>query len=228
LEKTLSANSAGGVIRDFGNEYVLRGMARTTDLEELGSTFIKTVNGNPVVLSDVAEVVIGSAVKMGDASQNATPAVILAVSKQPNINTLNVTRNIEQNLAELQRTLPPDVKMDTRIFRQADFIEASVRNVGRALIEGAIFVIIILYLFLGSFRTTIISVVTIPLSLLATVIVFALFRDEYQHMTLGGMCIAIGVIVDDAIVDVENVYKRLRQNYMLSESRAGISLYCRV
>jgi len=216
--RSLSANSAGGVIRDFGNEYVLRGMARTTDLEELGSTFIMTVNGNPVVLSDVAEVVIGSAVKMGDASQNATPAVILAVSKQPNINTLNVTRNIEQNLAELQRTLPPDVKMDSRIFRQADFIEASVKNVGRALIEGAIFVIIILYLFLGSFRTTIISVVTIPLSLLATVIVLHFLGMNINTMTLGGMCIAIGVIVDDAIVDVENVYKRLRQNYMKNKA----------
>jgi CzcA family heavy metal efflux pump len=216
--RTLSANSAGGVIRDFGNEYVLRGMARTTNLDELSSTFLKTVNVNPVVLSDVAEVVIGSAVKMGDASQNATPAVILAVSKQPNINTLNVTRNIEQNLAELQKTLPSDVKMDTRIFRQADFIEASVKNVGRALIEGAIFVIIILYLFLGSFRTTIISVVTIPLSLLATVIVLHFLGMNINTMTLGGMCIAIGVIVDDAIVDVENVYKRLRQNYMKSKA----------
>lgn len=216
--RTLSANSAGGVIRDFGNEYVLRGIARTTDLDELGSTFIMTVNGNPVVLSDVAEVVIGSAVKMGDASQNATPAVILAASKQPNINTLNVTQNIEQNLAELQKTLPSDVKMDTRIFRQADFIEASVKNVGRALIEGAIFVIIILYLFLGSFRTTIISVVTIPLSLLATVIVLHFLGMNINTMTLGGMCIAIGVIVDDAIVDVENVYKRLRQNYILPKA----------
>ena len=216
--RTLSANSAGGVIRDFGNEYVLRGMARTTNLDELSSTFLKTVNGNPVVLSDVAEVVIGSAIKMGDASQNATPAVILAVSKQPNINTLNVTRNIEQNLAELQKTLPSDVKMDTRIFRQADFIEASVKNVGRALIEGAIFVIIILYLFLGSFRTTIISVVTIPLSLLATVIVLHFLGMNINTMTLGGMCIAIGVIVDDAIVDVENVYKRLRQNFMLPKA----------
>jgi CzcA family heavy metal efflux pump len=218
IGRTFSTNSAGGVIRDFGNEYVLRGMARSNDLEELGSTFIKTVNGNPVVLSDVAEVVIGSAVKMGDASLNAAPAVILAVSKQPNINTLNVTQNIEQNLAELQKTLPPDVKMDTRIFRQADFIEASVRNVGRALIEGAIFVIVILYLFLGSFRTTVISVVAIPLSLLATVIVLYFLGMNINTMTLGGMCIAIGSIVDDAIVDVENVYKRLRQNYMKPSS----------
>lgn len=213
IGKTFSTNSAGGVIRDFGNEYVLRGMARTTDLDDLGSTYIKTVNGKPVVVSDVAEMVIGSAVKMGYASQDAKPAVILAVSKQPNINTLNVTENIERNLAELQKTLPTDVKMDTRIFRQADFIEASVNNVGRALIEGAIFVVIILFLFLGSFRTTIISVIAIPLSLLGTVIVLYLLGMNINTMTLGGMCIAIGSLVDDAIIDVENVYKRLRQNH---------------
>jgi CzcA family heavy metal efflux pump len=214
IGKTFSTNSSGGVIRDFGNEYVLRGMARTTNLEELGSTFVKTVNGSPVVVSDVAEVVIGSAVKMGYASQDAKPAVILAVSKQPNINTLNVTENIERNLAELQKTLPADVKMDTRIFRQADFIESSVNNVGRALLEGAVFVIIILFLFLGSFRTTVISVVAIPLSLLATVIILYFLGMNINTMTLGGMCIAIGSLVDDAIVDVENVYKRLRQNHM--------------
>ena len=213
IGKTFSTNSSGGVIRDFGNEYVLRGMARTTDLEELGSTFIKTVNGNPVVVSDVAEVVVGSAVKLGYASQNAVPAVILAVSKQPNINTLNVTEKIESNLAELHKTLPPDVKMDTRIFRQADFIEASVSNVGRALIEGAVFVVIILFLFLSSFRTTVISVIAIPLSLFGAVIVLYFLGMNINTMTLGGMCIAIGSLVDDAIIDVENVYKRLRQNH---------------
>jgi len=160
--RTMSANSTGGVIRDYGNEYALRGMARTNDLDQLGGTYIRTVNGRPVVVSDVAEVVIGSAVKMGHASQNGKPAVILSISKQPNINTLNVTKNIEENLQELQKALPADVKMDTRIFRQADFIEASVRNVGSALLEGALFVIIILFLFLSSFRTTVISVVAIP------------------------------------------------------------------
>lgn len=210
---TFSTNSAGGVIRDFGNEYVLRGMARTNNLDELGSTYIKTVNGNPVVVSDVAEVVIGSAVKMGHASQDAKPAVILAVSKQPNINTLNVTENIEGNLAEIQKSLPADVKMDTKIFRQADFIEASVNNVGRALLEGALFVVIILFLFLGSFRTTVISVIAIPLSLLGAVIVLYFLGMNINTMTLGGMCIAIGSLVDDAIIDVENVYKRLRQNH---------------
>ena len=212
--KSLSINSVGGVVRDFGNEYALRGMARTNDLDELGSTYIKTTDGMPVVLSDVAEVVVGSAIKMGYASHNAEDAVILSISKQPNINTLEVTRNIEHNLAEIQKSLPPDVKMDTRIFRQADFIEASVSNVARALIEGAIFVIIILFLFLGSFRTTVISVIAIPLSLLGTLIVLHILGMNINTMTLGGMCIAIGSLVDDAIIDVENVYKRLRQNYL--------------
>ena len=211
--RTISANSSGGVLREYGNEYVLRGMARTNDWEELGATFIKMVKGKPVVVSDVAEIVIGSAVKMGYASQNATPSVIISISKQPNINTLKVTENIEQNLSEIQKSLPSDVKMNTKIFRQADFIESSVNNVGSALLEGAIFVMIVLFLFLGSFRTTLISVVAIPLSLLGTVIVLYLFGMDINTMTLGGMCIAIGALVDDAIIDVENVYKRLRQNF---------------
>jgi len=212
--KTLSTNSTGGIIRDFGNEYALRGMARTNDLEELGETYVKTRNGRPVVLSDVAEIVIGTPVKMGHASQNAKPSVILAISKQPNINTLNVTERIEYNLAEIQKTFPADVRMDTKIFRQADFIEASVNNVGIALMEGAIFVIIILFIFLASFRTTIISVIAIPLSLFGTLIVLYLLGMNINTMTLGGMCIAIGSLVDDAIIDVENVYKRLRQNHI--------------
>ncbi len=217
--RTLSVNSSGGVVRDYGNEYSLRGMARTSDLEELGATYIKTVNGRPVVISDVAEVIVGSAVKMGHASQNAQPSVILSVSKQPNINTLNVTENIERNLQEIQKSLPPDVKMDTKIFRQADFIEASVNNVGRALLEGALFVVIILFSFLGSFRTTVISVIAIPLSLLGSIIVLSLFGMNINTMTLGGMCIAIGSLVDDAIIDVENVYKRLRQNHQKPEEQ---------
>ena len=217
--RTFSVNSTGGVIRDYGNEYALRGMARTNNLEELGATFIKTVNGRPVVVSDVAEVVVGSAVKMGHASQNGRPAVILSISKQPNINTLNVTENIERNLAEIAKSLPADVRMDTKIFRQADFIEASVNNVGRSLLEGAIFVIVILFLFLGSFRTTVISIIAIPLSLLGTVIALNLLGMNINTMTLGGMCIAIGSLVDDAIIDVENVYKRLRQNHR--KPRAG-------
>lgn len=212
--QSMCVNSVGGVVRDFGNEYALRGMGRTTDLEELSKTYIKTINDKPVVVSDVAEVVLGSAVKMGFASLNAEDAIILSISKQPNINTLEVTKNIERSLREIKKSLPEDVKMDTKIFRQADFIEASVSNVARALVEGAVLVIVILLLFLGSFRTTLISVIAIPLSLLGSFIVMHLLGMNINTMTLGGMCIAIGSLVDDAIIDVENVYKRLRQNHL--------------
>ena len=215
LGNEISDNSVGGIIRDYGNEYALRGIARTSDLDELGSTLVSMHNGHPVRLSDVAEVRVGSAPKLGYASCNAHPAVILSISKQPNINTLRVTENIERNLDNIAKTLPPDVTMNTKIFRQADFIESSVGNVGKALLEGALFVIIVLFLFLGSFRTTLISIIAIPLSLLGTVLCLYLLGYEINTMTLGGMCIAIGSLVDDAIIDVENVYKRLRQNHQL-------------
>ncbi len=221
--KSFSVNSSGGVIRSHGNEYALVGMGRTSDLEQLGESFIKMNGDSPVTLNDVAEVKLGSAVKMGHASRNASPAVILSISKQPNINTLEVTEKIEENLGEIAKSLPSDVKLDTRIFRQADFIETSVNNVGEALIEGAIFVIIILFIFLNSLRTTVISIVAIPLSLLGTVIVLHLLGMNINTMTLGGMCIAIGSLVDDAIIDVENVYKRLRQNHALpKEERRSV------
>ena len=210
---SISQNSTGGVIRQFGNEYVVRGIARTSNLESLGNTFIKLKNGKPIKVRDVAEVVIGSDVKMGYASENAKPAIIISISKQPNINTLNVTEQIEQNLAILKNTLPPDVIIDTKIFRQADFIETSVNNVFRALLEGGVFVIIILFIFLGNFRTTIISLTAIPLSLLGAILVLKLLGLNINTMSLGGMAIAIGSLVDDAIIDVENVYKRLRQNH---------------
>lgn len=215
---SMSSNSNGGVLRDYGNEYALRGIARTNSIDELKNTYIKTVNGSPILLSDVAELKIGSAVKMGHASMNGKPAVIISVSKQPHINTLEVTENIERNLEEIRKTFPADVKMDSEIFRQADFIEASVNNVSKALLEGALFVIIVLFLFLGSGRTTIISVVAIPLSLLGTIIVLHYLGMNINTMTLGGMAIAIGSLVDDAVIDVENVYKRLRQNYRLPET----------
>ena len=160
--RSLGSNSTGGVIRQFGNEYALRGMARTCDIDALGATPVKTVDGRPVVLSDVADVRIGCAVKMGHASQNAAPAVILSVSKQPNINTLNVTERIEANLANISKSLPADVRMDTKIFRQADFIETSIDNVGRALAEGAVFVILILFVFLNSYRTVSYTHLTLP------------------------------------------------------------------
>ncbi len=211
----ISQNSSGSAVRQYGNEYAVRGMARTADVEELGNSYIKSNNGRPVRLRDVAEVRIGSAIKMGHASQNALPAIIMSVSKQPNTNTLELTKSIEENLQELQKTLPPDVVLDTKIFRQADFIETSVNNVQNALIEGGIFVVIILFLFLGSFRTTIISLLAIPLSLLGAILVLKAMGLNINTMSLGGMAIAIGSLVDDAIIDVENVYKRLRQNKQL-------------
>ena len=218
LERTctsLSVNSEGGLIRDRGNEYALRGIGRTTDIGELSASLVKMTDDGPVCLRDVATVRTGSAVRLGNASMNAKDAVIISVSKQPDINTLKVTRAIEKSVAQAAESLPSDITVDTHIFRQADFIQASVGNVGRALLEGAIFVILILFLFLGNFRTTVISVIAIPVSLLATLIVLFALGMDINTMTLGGMCIAIGSLVDDAIIDVENVYKRLRQNHKL-------------
>lgn len=214
----MSSNANGGIVREFGNEYVVRGIARTFQLDELGHTFIKLHDEQPVYVDDVAEVKLGSAVKMGYASQNAKPAVILSISKQPNTNTLKLTERIEANLAELSETLPDDVVLDTAIFQQADFIERAVKNVQDALLEGAVFVIIILFLFLGSLRTTFISLLAIPLSLLGAVLVLSLFGFSINTMSLGGMAIAIGSLVDDAIIDVENVFKRLRENRQKEEA----------
>lgn len=210
--RSISQNSTGGVLREYGNEYVVRGLARTSNLEELGNTYVKSVNGKPVRINDVAEVKIDGAPKMGYASGNAKPAIIISISKQPNANTLEVTKHIEENLASLEKNLPADVHIDTKIFRQADFIETSVQNVQYALLEGAIFVVIILFLFLGSFRTTLISLLAIPISLLGAILVMKYLGLNINTMSLGGMAIAIGSLVDDAIIDVENVYKRLRQN----------------
>lgn len=213
--EAMSVNVGAGVVRDFGNEYNLRGMGRSNDVVELGSIIVKATETTVVRVADVADVVVAPAVKQGYASQNATPSIILSISKQPGINTLNVTQNIERNLESIAKSLPADVQLDTKIFRQADYIQASVNNVGRSLIEGAVCVIFILFLFLTSVRSTIISLLAIPLSLLGTVIVLYLLGMDINTMTLGGMCIAIGSLVDDAIIDVENVYKRLRENHAL-------------
>ena len=215
---SMCVNVGAGVVRDFGNEYNLRGMGRSNDVDELGSTVVK-VNGDVSVrVADVADVVIAPAVKQGYASMNGTPAIILSISKQPNVNTLSVTQNIERNLEDIAKSLPADVRLDTKIFRQADYIQSSVNNVGSSLIEGAICVILVLFLFLTSLRSTFISLLAIPLSLLGTVIVLYLLGMDINTMTLGGMCIAIGSLVDDAIIDVENVYKRLRENHRLPKT----------
>ena len=209
---SMSVNVGAGVLRDHGNEYNLRGMGRSNNVEELGNTLVKMNADAPVRIADVAEVVIAPAVRQGYASQNGAPAVILSISKQPGINTLSVTENVERNVAAIAKSLPADVRLDTKIFRQADYIQASVNNVGQSLVEGALCVVLVLFLFLTSMRTTVISVLAIPLSLLGTMIVLYLLNMDINTMTLGGMCIAIGSLVDDAIIDVENVYKRLREN----------------
>lgn len=218
LEEAVSAmsvNVGAGVVRDYGNEYNLRGMGRTNNIEELGNTLVKMNGDAPVRVADVAEVVVAPAVRKGYAAQNGEPSIILSISKQPGINTLDVTRNIERNIESIARSLPADVSLDTKIFRQADYIQSSVNNVGQSLVEGAVCVVLVLFIFLASFRTTVISILAIPLSLLGTVIVLHLLGMDINTMTLGGMCIAIGSLVDDAIIDVENVYKRLRENSRL-------------
>ncbi len=220
---SMSVNIGAGVVRDFGNEYNLRGMGRSNDLSELGSTVVKAGDGAVVRVADVADVVVAPAVKQGYAAQNGDPSVILSISKQPGINTLDVTENIERNLESIVQSLPADVEVDTRIFRQADYIQASVNNVGSSLIEGAICVILVLFLFLMSLRSTVISLLAIPLSLLGTIIVLYLLGMDINTMTLGGMCIAIGSLVDDAIIDVENVYKRLRENHALPKEQRNSS-----
>jgi CzcA family heavy metal efflux pump len=214
---TMSDNSSGGVFREYGNEYSVRGVARTARPDEMAHSLIKQVDGKPVCVGDVADVKVAPAVKYGYGSENGQPAVVMSVTKQPGANTLEVTREIERNLSDLKKSLPSDVQVDTHIFRQADFIQTSISNVERALIEGSILVVIVLFLFLGNFRTTVISLLAIPMSLLATVIALKLLGLNINTMSLGGMAIAVGSLVDDAIIDVENVYKRLRQNRLLPE-----------
>ena len=222
--EAMSVNIGAGVLRDFGNEYNLRGMGRSNDVAELGSSVVKATESSVVRVADVADVVVAPAVKQGYASQNGTPSIILSISKQPGINTLSVTQNIERNLESIAKSLPADVVLDTKIFRQADYIQASVNNVGSSLIEGAVCVILVLFLFLTSIRSTVISLLAIPLSLLGTVIVLYLLGMDINTMTLGGMCIAIGSLVDDAIIDVENVYKRLRENHALPKEQRKTTL----
>ena len=208
-------NVSGGFLNEHGQEYLIRGLARTNVLEDIGNTLIKMQDGHPIKVNDVATVKIGTAPKIGDGSYRGEKAVILTVTKQPNINTLDLTEKIRTSLDDLKETLPEDVKIHTDIFEQAKFIQTSVNNVQKALIEGGLFVVIILFVFLMNYRTTIISVLAIPLSLLVAVLVMKWLGISINTMTLGGMTIAIGSLVDDAIIDVENVYKRLRENSCL-------------
>jgi CzcA family heavy metal efflux pump len=205
-------NAAGGFMYEHNQEYVIRGIGRTSDVREMGNSVIKMRGGLPVKISDVAEVRIGAAPKIGDGSLRGKPAVILTVMKQPNTNTLELTEKVDQAVTDLAKSLPPDVHLNTRIFRQADFIQASVHNVQRTLLEGSLFVVVILFLFLMNIRTTLISLLAIPISLLVAILALRAFGYSINTMTLGGMAIAIGDLVDDAIIDVENVLRRLKEN----------------
>jgi CzcA family heavy metal efflux pump len=205
-------NAAGGFMSEYSNEYIVRGIGRTSDLNELGRSLIKTVNGSPVKIEDVAEIKIGSAIKIGDGSLKGNPAVIMTVMKQPGTNTLELTDKIDKALVNLKKTLPADLVIDTKIFRQADFINASIGNIQKTLIEGSLFVILILFLFLMNWRPTFISLIAIPVSLITAILTLKWLGFTINTMSLGGMAIAIGALVDDAIIDVENVFRRLKEN----------------
>ena len=214
----MNLNANGGVLYEYGNEYIVRGVIAETDAAEMGRAVVKaaTSGGRPVLLEDIADVRIGAKVpKLGTASERGKPAVLLTVTKQPATSTLELTAKLEAALTDLQKNLPADVCVSTDIFRQSRFIESSIGNVRKSLVEGSIFVVIVLFLFLANVRTTVISLITLPLSLVMSLLVLHYMGLTINTMSLGGMAIAIGSLVDDAIVDVENVYRRLHENRAL-------------
>lgn len=214
----MNNNASGGVLYEYGNEYLIKGDISTNDIEELGATVIKSDENGVVRLDDVAEIATGAQQpKLGLASLNTKPAVLLTVTKQPAVGTIELTEKIDEQLEQLKSTLPADVKVSTDIFRQSDFIANSIGNLQESLFVGAIFVIVILFFFLMNVRTTLISLVALPLSIIVTVLVLHFMGLTINTMSLGGIAIAIGSLVDDAIVDVENVYKRLRENLKKKE-----------
>lgn len=212
--KGMNQNASGGTLYEYGNEYIVRGLLSTNEIDELKKAVVKTSeNGLPITLDAVADVRIGPKTPvLGVASNDGKPAVLLTVTKQPNTNTLALTGRLDNALDELKANLPADVKVNSQIFRQSRFIESSLDNVKKSLIEGAIFVIIVLFIFLMNWRTTIISLISIPLSIVFSLLAIRWMGLTINTMSLGGIAIAIGSLVDDSIVDVENVFKRLRQN----------------
>lgn len=210
--KASNVNTSGGFLNQYGNQYILKGNGRVHAVEHLEEAVLKSGGGQTVKIKDVAEVQIGFADKIGDGSLNANPAVIMTISKQPEVNTLELTQRLDAAIADLSTVLPPGVSIQSHIFRQSDFIEASIANLNQTLLEGACFVVLVLFVFLMNWRTPFISLLAIPISLLVSIIVLKLLGYTINTMSLGGMAIAIGALVDDAIIDVENVFKRLREN----------------
>ena len=221
----LSRNSNGGVLNQYGNEYIIRGMLSTTSADDMGKAVVKTAGGNPILLEHVANVRTGAKTpKMGVASERGKPAVLMTVTKQPSTNSLELTERLDKAIAEIQTQLPADIHLSTDSFRQARFIEGSIDNIRKALFEGAFFVVVVLFFFLMNVRTTVISLVALPLSLLVSILALKLMGFTINTMSLGGMAIAIGSLVDDAIIDVENVFKRLKENFRLPKAERRPSL----
>ena len=219
--RNMNRNASGGVLYERGNEYIVRGVLTTANTELLGQAVVATTaKGQPVVLADVADVEMGvKSPKMGLASVSGKPAVLLTVTKQPSTSTLELTGKIDEVVEQMRSALPKDVKVNTQLYRQQNFIDSSISNIKKSLVEGGIFVVLVLFIFLMNARTTVISLVTIPLSLLITMLVLHVMGLTINTMSIGGMAIAIGSLVDDAIVDVENVFKRLRQNARLPKEQ---------
>lgn len=223
----MNTNASGGVLYEYGNEYIIRGMLATRDTAALSAALVKTAGGAAVTLGDIAAVKIGNRTpKTGVASLRGKPCVMMTVTKQPETSTLDLSEKIDAALEELKTTLPPDVSVSTDVYRQERFINSAIDNVKNALFEGGIFVVIVLLLFLMNVRTTVISLVTIPLSLIVSLLTLHLFGLTINTMSLGGMAIAIGSLVDDAIVDVENVFRHLRENRALpkEEQKSALSV----
>ena len=213
--REMNLNANGGVLYEYGNEYIVRGVLSTDKVDQIAKAVVRSNGafGAPILLEDIADVQIGAKLpKLGTASERGKHAVLLTVTKQPATSTLELTDKLEASLQDLQKNLPADIKVSTDIFRQSRFIESSIGNVQKSLLEGGIFVVIVLFLFLANVRTTVISLVTLPLSLIASILALHYMGFTINTMSLGGMAIAIGSLVDDAIVDVENVYKRMREN----------------
>ncbi|MDR0544938.1 MAG: CusA/CzcA family heavy metal efflux RND transporter [Odoribacteraceae bacterium] len=221
----MNQNATGGVHYEYGNEYIVQGILSTSDVEELGKAVVKRVDRVPVLLADIADIRVGNrSPRLGLASERTTPAVLITVTKQPNTNTIELTAKLDEALRELQQALPGDLRVSADIFRQSRFIESSIANVRDALLEGALFVVVILFFFLMNGRVTVISLVAMPVSLLVAVLALYALGLTINTMSLGGLAIAIGSLVDDAIVDVENVYKRLRENRARPEGERHPSL----
>lgn len=222
--ENMNVNSSGGTTYEYGNEYLIKGVVSTTNVDEIAQAGIRTESGSMVKIEDIADVKIGPKTpKIGSATLRAQPAILVTVTKQPGTGSIELTEEIHKELANLKPSLPAGVEIDTEIFNQSEFIQTSVSNLQQSLLEGALFVIIVLFFFLMNLRTTVISVVAIPLSILIAVIILYFMGFTINTMTLGGIAIAIGSLVDDAIVDVENVYKRIRENSLKSlDSRLPI------